>query len=244
MQFLTYILSPLFQLYYNLIFLFFHPILVIGFKLGGHKTRSKVVGSLNYFLSTALGVAGARMSVKGKENIPNDERPLIVASNHQSQYDIPILGYLFAKKNIDYVAKTSLGKGLPTVSFNLRNGYSALVDRNNGAQSVREIFKLGRQIESAKSAACIFPEGTRSRTGELREFMPAGLGTLTRSAPSALVVPFVIKGHSDLVSKSSFWLRVFQKIEYTILPAIDPKGMKPDELTALVQSKIQEELDR
>lgn len=240
MQILTYILSPLFHLYYLFVFLVFHPIIVIGLKVGGDKSRVKVVAALNFFLKTGMYITGASVKISGQENIPNGERPLIVASNHQSLYDIPIIGYLFASRSIDYIAKKSLGKYIPTISYNLRNGNSALVDRDNGGQSVREIFKVGKYVEANKTAICIFPEGTRTKDGKMKVFLPAGLGTLTRVSPSALVIPFAIKGHYELLSKSSFWVQIGQKLEYTILPAIDPKGMKPDELSALVQSQIED----
>lgn len=238
-QMLTYILSPLLHFYHLLVFSFCHLAIVMAYSIFGHKGRLKVIAVYYTLMQWGLYIVGVSIKVKGRENINVSGRPLIVASNHQSLYDIPAIGHLFSSQNIEFVAKSSLGKNIPTVSFNLRKGFSALIDRDKGGQSVRAIFALGKYMEENKIAVGVFPEGTRSRSGEVQEFMPAGIGTLLRSSPSALVQPFAIKGHSQLIAKSSTFLKVGQRIEYFILPAIDPSSMKADELAALVQSEIE-----
>lgn len=240
---LSVILSALLHIYHGFVYVIFHPILYVGFKLGGDKARLKIVKCLNFFLHTGLYIVGASLSVKGKENLPGTDRPFIVVSNHQSLYDICIIGRLFAYGGIDFVAKSSLGKYIPSVSYNLRNGHSALVDRNNGAQSVREIFKFGRYIQANNTAACIFPEGTRTKDGKVNPFMPAGVATLVRASPSALIVPFVIEGHHELCASNNFVMNVGQKLEYTILPTIDPKGRNIDELVKEIETKIHDVLE-
>lgn len=238
LKILSFILSPLSHVYYALVFGIIHPIQIMAHRLFGEKQRLRVIRVLNYLLTRGPYLMLSRTSIHGKENIPDNSRPIIIVSNHQSFNDIPIIGHLFRENNVKFVAKHTLGKGLPTISYNLVHGCSALVDRNNGAQSVREIFKLGRHIEANNFAACIFPEGTRSKTGELKEFFSAGVGTLLRSAPNAIVVPFAIKGHSQLIQKSELWLKVGQKIDYTIFPAIDPKTMPLEELMTKIREQI------
>ena len=237
-QFLTYILSPLSHLYYALVFCTFHVAQVIAHRLIGEKSRLKVIIGLNFFLTKALYIVGSKIVIKGLENIPNNSRPLIIISNHQSFYDIPIIAHLFRNNTVKYVAKASLGRGIPTISYNLVHGGSALVDRDNGAQSVRAIFKLGRHIQENNYAACIYPEGTRSVSGKVQEFQSAGINTLLRSAPSARVIPFAIKGHSKLISRSNAWLKIGQTIEYHILPVIEPKGLDITEMTTNIQHQI------
>lgn len=243
MQQLTYILSPLLHLYHLLVFCFCHLAIVVAYALFGHKGRLKVISVYYFLMQIGLFIIGASIKVIGRENLPEKGRPLIVASNHQSLYDIPALGHLFAFRNVEFVAKSTLGRNIPTVSFNLRKGYSALIDRDKGGQSVRAIFALGKYMEEHKIAVCVFPEGTRSRSGEVQPFMPAGIGTLLRSSPSALVLPVAIKGHAELINKSAVFLKIGQNLKYTILPPIDPRGMKTDVLTALVQSQIEKAME-
>ena len=244
LQVLTYILSPLLHLYYGTVFLIIHVIQYLAHHIGGEKARLKVIEGLNFILSTGLFLVGARISVKGKKNRPNTSRPIIIVANHQSFYDIPIIGYLFRKNNVKFVAKKSLSKGIPTVSYNLVHGQSALIDRDNGGQSVREIFKLGKLINANNYAACIYPEGTRSQTGRVKKFHSAGLATLLRAAPNAIIIPFAIKGHAQLIKKSSVWLRIGQKIEYTIFPAIDPKGKDIEDMLMEIRQQIKDEVEQ
>ncbi len=237
-QFLTYLLSPIFHLYYGLVVALHHPAQIIAHKIFGEKGRLVVIRSLNFFMTYSLWIIGARIKIIGRENKPDTSRPLVIVANHQSFYDISIIGHLFRKNNVKYVSKESLGKGIPTVSYNLRHGHSALVDRNNGAQAVRAILKLGLYIEKTKTAACIYPEGTRSKSGKVHKFQTAGINTLLRTSPSALVIPFAIKGHSDLIENSKIWLKIGQKIEYHILPTIEPKNIGIALLTQDIQNQI------
>lgn len=237
-QFLTYILSPLLHFYYGAVSCILHVAQIIAYRLFGEKARLKVIVVLNFLLSKALYIVGAKIVITGLENIPDNSRPLIIISNHQSFYDIPIIAHLLRKNNVKYVAKASLGKGIPTISYNLVHGKSALVNRDNGAQAVRAIFQLGKHIQENNYAACIYPEGTRCATGKVQKFQTAGINALLRSAPSARVIPFAIKGHSDLISKSRWWLRVGQRIEYHLLPVIEPKGLDVVEMTKDIREKI------
>ncbi len=243
MQFLTYILSPITHLYYLITFCIFHLIQIFTLKVFGEKYRLKSIVVLNFFLTRALYILGSKIIIKGKENLPDNSRPVIIVSNHQSLYDIPIIGHLFRGNTVKFVAKKSLGKGIPCVSYNLRNGGSALIDRNNGGQAIRELFKLGKHIQENKYAACIYPEGTRSKTGKVQEFQSAGVATILRSAPDAIIVPFAIKGHSSLIAKSNIWMKVGQRISYTIFPAIDPKGKNIDDVINDIYLQIKQTVE-
>jgi len=234
---LSYIITPLFHVYYGLMFVIFHPIQVVSHYFGGDQARRKSIDWLNFFLVNGLYMLGSKIKFSGFDKIPND-RPIIVVSNHQSIYDIPAVAYGFKKYYPKFISKIELAKGRPTISYNLRHGKSALIDRDNGSQSVREIFKLGRLIQENNYAACIFPEGTRSNSRTVKKFMPAGINTLLRAAPSAIIIPFVIDGHDELMYKGSFPLKFGQKISYTALDAIDPKDHPLDDIVNRVETAI------
>lgn len=184
---------------------------------------------------------GCKIKFQGFNKVP-ENRPVIIVSNHQSMYDIPAVGLGFKKQYPKFISKIELGKGIPSVSYNLKHGKSALIDRKNGSQAVKEIFKLGRLIEENNYGACIFPEGTRSRTGKLRKFQSAGINTLLRAAPSAVIIPFAISGHSVLQKRGMFPLTAGTKITYSALPPIEPKGKDIEELVSFIREKIQEEV--
>lgn len=240
---LSYLLTPVYHLYFGLMLLLFHPIMVIAIHVFGDKPRKNVVDFQNYLLVRGMIILGCRAKFRGFEKIP-DNRPLIIVSNHQSLYDIPALVVGFRKYYPRFISKKELAKNLPSISHNLKYGKSALIDRENGTQSVKEIFKLGKLIEEHNHAACIFPEGTRSKTGRVKKFMPAGVHTLLRAAPSAVIIPFVIDGHSQLMSKGVYPLQFGQKISYTVLDPVEPKNRDIDELVAELRNSIQNTLNK
>jgi 1-acyl-sn-glycerol-3-phosphate acyltransferase len=88
-----------------------------------------------------------------------------------------------------YISKRELGIWLPAVSYNLRRGGHALIDRNDRPGSVATIRRLGRNVVAHGWAAVIFPEGTRARRGELGVFKLAGALALMEEASEAAIVP-------------------------------------------------------
>ena len=59
----------------------------------------------------------------------------IMVSNHQSMLDVPIFGGLLMRTFPKYIAKTELGRWIPSVSLNLTRGGNALIDRNDARQA-------------------------------------------------------------------------------------------------------------
>lgn len=234
---LSYLLTPVQELVFVLLLLIFHPVQVVCRAIGGYPLRKKSVDLLNFLLLYSQVIVGARIRFRGLEHIPKD-RPFIIVSNHQSLMDIPPIIWGFRKHHPKFVSKKELGKGIPSISYNLRHGGSVLIDRGNGRQSLAEIARLGRHIEQEKYCASIFPEGTRSRTGQMRHFQHPGIAALLRSAPSAWIVPFVIDGNSELMKKGYFPLQFGTRLTYTVLPPIDPSGRDPRELTAEAEEQI------
>jgi 1-acyl-sn-glycerol-3-phosphate acyltransferase len=238
---LGYLLTPLYHIWFGSVLLFFHPVQVAAFHLSGDATRKKVVDILNCLLVKGLYILGCSIKFSGFEKIP-ENRPLIIVANHQSLYDIPPVVYGFRKYYPKFISKIELSRNLPSISYNLRHGKSALIDREHGSQAVKEIFKLGKLIEENNYAACIFPEGTRSKSGKVKSFMTAGISTLLRAAPSAVIIPFVIDGHSQLTRKGMFPLQFGQRIRYTVLDPLEPANRSVDEMAVQIKRSIEEKL--
>jgi 1-acyl-sn-glycerol-3-phosphate acyltransferase len=236
-KFLGYLFTPLFVVYYALTLTLFHPIQVLTNYFWGDNARRKSVDVMNLLLVKGLYMMGCRVRFSGLEKIPTN-RPIVIVSNHQSLFDIPAIGLVFRRSYPKFISKIELGKNLPSISYNLKHGQSALIDRENGGQAVKEIFKLGKLVEANNYSACIFPEGTRSKDGQVKKFMPAGVNTLLRAAPSAVIVPFVIDGHNRLMPNGKLPLIFGQTITYTVLDAVEPKEFKGDEAVGRVEEAI------
>jgi len=238
---LSFILTPLFYTGFGLTLGVFHILQVVAYNLFGYPAHKKIVDLLNYVTLQNLLILGTRFSFHGNPDLPLD-RPLIVVSNHQSMYDIPPLGWRLRKHHPKYISKIELGKNIPSISYNLRKGGSALIDRKNAKQALQEIDRFGKYIEKNKYAACIFPEGTRSRDGRLKKFKISGIEALLKATPSALIVPFVIDGNYRLLENGVFPMPVGLKIRYTILNPIEPHSLPIQELVHQMEEVIKKEL--
>jgi 1-acyl-sn-glycerol-3-phosphate acyltransferase len=238
---LSYILSPIYWLIFGFLLIVFHPIQVITRWIWGYPVRKKAVDLMNYGLLYGLWILGTRITFRGLEKIPQN-RPLIIVANHQTTIDIVAVIIAFRKNHPKFISKIELGKGIPSISYNLRYGGSVLIDRKNKSQSVKDILMLGKHIEKNNYAACIFPEGTRTKDGKVHSFMPAGIASLIRTSPSALIVPFAIDGNYEIMKHGSFPLTFGVQLKFTVLDPIDPKGRNIDELTQNIEDMIRKEL--
>ncbi len=237
---LGYIFTPVYLLTFGLLLVIFHPIQMFCWHVWGYEAQKRAVEGMNYFIIKSQWILGARVAYKGFEKLPHGV-PLIIVSNHQSQYDIPPIIIGFRKHYPKFISKIELGSGIPSISYNLRRGGSALIDRKNRSQAIKEIIKLGRAIETKKYSACIFPEGTRSKDGIVRPFKVGGIDTLLKTAPSAVVIPFAIDGNY-LLQRTGYPMGFGEKLTYTVLDPIVKEGKTADDITLECELAIKKEL--
>jgi 1-acyl-sn-glycerol-3-phosphate acyltransferase len=103
----------------------------------------------------------------------------LLVSNHQSLVDIPVLAYALPEHNVRFVAKKELGRGLPGISFMLRNGRHALIDRRGGFRETQaELIRLASFSRREPVCPVVFPEGTRVREGRVKKFHAAAVRTI------------------------------------------------------------------
>ena len=198
---------------------------------------------MNAFIAYGWYLTGSRIRYRPLTDLPTN-RPIIFVANHQSMFDIsPIIWFLRRHTPI-FVSKIELSHGIPGISYNLRRSGAALIDRKDSKQAISEIARLGKHIQQKKHSAVIFPEGTRSKTGQLRPFATGGVAVLLKRAPNALIVPVVIRGTGHFNPQGLFPLRSFSPMSWTVLPGIEPAGQTPEELVRLAQVAIEEELAR
>lgn len=119
----------------------------------------------NLARSICNGVLSLLYSIKveGIENIPEDGRGCLMICNHQSYLDPPLLGMRLKTRQVGYMAKKSLFK-VPLLGIIIRNVGAFPVDR--GRNSTLAIDNAIKKIEQGHLVA-LFPEGTRSKTGNL-----------------------------------------------------------------------------
>ncbi|PWL40510.1 1-acyl-sn-glycerol-3-phosphate acyltransferase [Flagellimonas aquimarina] len=229
---ISYPLTLLFFILFGLVLIFFHPIQWLCLNLLGYDAHRRSVAILNWFLMRCTKVLGTRYRFENKHNIPTD-RPLIIVSNHQSMYDIPPIIWYMQKHHPKFVSKKELGKGIPSVSYNLRHGGSVLIDRKDAKQAIMEIGKLGSYIEKHNRSAVIFPEGTRSRDGRPKPFRPTGLKMLMKKSPSSLIVPLTINNSWKMLRFGKFPMGLGAHITHTVHKPLENDGNLDELITKL-----------
>lgn len=238
---ISYPISVIYYLCFGLTLVVFHPIQWVCFNVFGYEAHKKSVDYLNLFLSLCTRILGTTYTFKNRESIPENV-PLIFVANHQSLFDIIGIIWYLRKHHTKFVSKKELGKGIPSVSYNLRHGGSVLIDRKDPKQAIPVIKGLAEYIEKHKRTAVIFPEGTRSRNGKPKEFAQNGLKILCKYAPSAYIVPISINNSWKMVKFGAFPMGLGTKMEFTIHEPLAVKDYSFEELMQKTESAVKQSL--
>ncbi|MGL4523499.1 MAG: lysophospholipid acyltransferase family protein [Bacilli bacterium] len=182
---------------------------------------------------------GASVTVQGLENVPSE--PFLLVSNHQSDFDIPLLVSHIGQP-LGFVAKVEMEK-IPVMRNWMTLMGCIFMDRNDRRQSLKSIIQGIRQLKEGRNLV-IFPEGTRTRTGEMAEFKPGALKLGYGSERAILPVTidgsyYIYEGNKKRVKPANLTI--------TIHPAIAHEAYKDKEtgefsreIQTLIQSAIKQ----
>ncbi|MCO6147736.1 1-acyl-sn-glycerol-3-phosphate acyltransferase [Flavobacterium sp. NRK1] len=234
---LSYPISIIYYLVFFLLLLIFHPVQWISFNLFGYQAHKKSVDLLNGCLVRATLILGTTYKFEGREKVPAGV-PLIIVANHQSMNDIPPIIWFMRKFHPKFISKKELGKGIPSVSYNLRHGGSVLIDRKDPKQALPAIKSMAVYIEQNNRSAVIFPEGTRSKTGEPKKFSENGLKILCKFTPSAYIVPISINNSWKLDRFGKFPLGLGNRLTFTIQEPFAIKNIPFEEVMERTENAV------
>ncbi|MFI3258259.1 MAG: lysophospholipid acyltransferase family protein [Spirochaetales bacterium] len=162
------------------------------------------------------------VEVVGSENVPKDTAALFVC-NHQGATDIPlILGYV--DKPIAFIAKIELKKA-PILSSWMELMQCTFIDRKSHQQSIKAMESAVEKLKNGYSQL-VFPEGTRSHGGPIKEFKSGSFKLAFRA--EVPVVPVTIDGTWKVLDKTHKFSGV--RVKLTIHPPIETKGLAKEEL--------------
>jgi 1-acyl-sn-glycerol-3-phosphate acyltransferase len=207
----------------------FHVAGLIALRLGP-RPFERVMARLQWTLMHLFSITGMKLDVEMSPAIEPD-RGYVIISNHQSMFDIAVIGGVMLTNYPKYVAKRELGKWIPSVSLNLREGGNALIDRGDRHQAVDAIVEMGRLAQERDVSVVIFPEGTRSRDGSLGRFSRGGMKALLKAADELDVIPVVIDGSWKLLR---YDLRPIPYGTKVRLRLGDPMGRMPGDATVMI----------
>ncbi|MBR6222649.1 MAG: 1-acyl-sn-glycerol-3-phosphate acyltransferase [Lachnospiraceae bacterium] len=215
-----------FCLFYLGLFLVFmlpaHVSYVLTRKKDPIRSYERANKAVRKAFAKVLFMAGTKMTVVGKENIPKDETVLF-ASNHQSYFDI-ISSHVAIGLPVGYVAKVEMDK-FPLLRYYMRDIGCVFLDRKNPREGIKAIKEGAAHLEQGLDMF-ICPEGTRSQGDEMSTFKEGSLKMAEKAG--VRVVPVAIVGTNRILEcRPGFDIRK-AKICIAFGEPFDPKSL-PEE---------------
>ncbi|MEA5073613.1 MAG: lysophospholipid acyltransferase family protein [Eubacterium aggregans] len=196
-------------------------------KAGHREAHDELVRSaVHPWAKSMLTTAGGQVTVTGLENLP--KTPAVYVSNHLSHCDIPLmLGYL-GDDTKPLVAKIETKK-IPLIRGWMEELHCVFLHRDDPRAAIKDLDIAAQFVKEGYSMV-IFPEGTRSKTGEMSDFK-AGAFRIAQKT-KVPVVPVCIRGTREVMRPGSIWMHK-APVKMQILPPIDTSGYEKADWRAL-----------
>jgi 1-acyl-sn-glycerol-3-phosphate acyltransferase len=165
---------------------------------------------------------GWKRKILGLENYNPDLRVIYVA-NHLSFLDMPLMATL--PWNMKWVSKKEIFN-VPVIGWLMYMSGHIKIDRSS--KRAMDSLKTAKYYLDQKIPVMIFPEGTRSRVGELKKFK-RGAFVLAKEG-NYQIQPIVIHGTFNLMKPETWVLNLRGRLILSLLPAIDPEKFEDVQL--------------
>ncbi len=214
-NFITFFLLGLFLIPYSLVLGIIYPFS----KKAAKKMADFCVKKVPVGVFDVLHKIDQFMFFGYEESKVNLPPQFMIICNHQSLFDIPAFMRFMPEVDLRFIAKDALGKGVPLVSPMLKTQQHCLIPRNvRPLDSVKLISDFGKRSKEQNFVPVLFPEGTRSRDGNVGKFYTAGFRTLTEASGLPVVACAVdggwriadLKGLLKNIHKGSYRLKVLK----------------------------------
>ena len=231
-----------------LAFLLAHVLLLLCFRLLTPTDDLSAADSTNRYDSWGAGqlgqllclYGGVRPVISGTEKLPTDT-PFLFVSNHRSMFDpLIVMGWL-QKPRVAFISKPS-NLQIPVVGYCARAAGFLAIDRENDRAALKTVLQAADYLKRGLCSIGIYPEGTRSRTGELLPFH-SGSFKIAQRAKAPLVIACV---HGTEKARRGLFLRPRRGYLEILdcLPAERVAAMSTQELAsysrALIETRLKE----
>ncbi len=195
--------------------------------------RRTVVHWMSRFL--VWGIHGipclTRHRIEGLEKIDRSKAYVIMA-NHNSMFDITSMYYL--PLNFRWVTKREVIKTPFFGQLIFMHG-DIMINRGRAAQAMEQLRTEGKMWLDRGVSVAIFPEGTRSKTGEMGRFKPGGF--MMAKELGASILPVVLDGTHRVTSKKSpFFFNWRNRVTVRVLDPIPAEEVKESDLRTLLET--------
>lgn len=158
------------------------------------------------------------VEVSGLENVERG-RHYVVVSNHQSLADIPVICHV--PLDTKWLAKAELFR-VPVIGWMLRMADDVPVDRKDRRSAARALLECARYLRGGTSVV-FFPEGTRSRDGEVLPFNEGPFQLAIRE--QVPVLPLAVVGSGNALPRNTWIFGPSQRLQLRVLPPVSVEGM-------------------
>lgn len=197
---------------------------MLSYLIPNPKGQSFFIKVSKIWIEFWLHLVLCPVTIRGKENFIKGNT-YIVTCNHNTLLDVPITCPYIPGANRT-IAKKSFTK-VPIFGWFYARG-SVLVDRNSNASRIKS-FEEMKQTLQQKMHMCIYPEGTRNRSGQpLKKFYDGAFKLAVDTQTS--VIPTLLFNSNKAMPNNKFFYFVPQKLEMHFLPAISTENLSTEEL--------------
>jgi len=179
-----------------------------------------------------------KITVKGLEKLPSE--PCVLVSNHRSDFDPMTVLAVIRGKKVAFISKEANFK-IPIVGNFIHHAGFLAIDRGNGMRALRTIKFAAEMVKNGNvDVMGIYPEGTRSKTGELLRFK-AGAFLLAKRADAPIAV-MVTKGTERVFRNFPFRSTRVELEILDVIPREEVAALEHEEISARTRSMIEQAL--
>ena len=193
-------------------------------------------GLVNVLTAIILTLGRVKLHVSGREKLPKGKKLLFVG-NHLSNFDPMVTYYAFRPWRISYIAKASIFN-MPIFGRYIRRCCFMDIDRENPRNAIMTINQAAQLLKDNEVSIGVYPEGTRSKTGELLPFHN-GVFKIAQKADADMAVVSLFA--TEMVAKNCPLRRTHVYVDVLeVIPAAELDHKKTDIIGQRVRDLLNE----
>ena len=229
-------LTLIFAIYTILVLTFFFILSLIAlFVCYPFDKPRRVVHELSRWLCYSWWYAPFtwKRKISGLENVDKN-KPYVIVINHSSMVDI--ISLYFVPLNFRWVSKQEVFR-MPYIGPMLWMHGDIAIKRGRATESMKKVVNDGKMWLGRGVSVAIFPEGTRSKDGEIQRFK-GGAFALAKEA-GVEILPVVLDGTTKIFKPKSFWFNWKHTLTVKVLPPISAEKVAATD-TSEMAKEVQE----